>query len=66
MLCALMITVVGLRWTVDIALFRFLQPALGASLPVTAWLCFAGAHRSKPSTHLHWLGPVAVLVGSFL
>ncbi len=65
MLCALMITVVGLRWTVDIALFRFLQPALGASLPVTAWLCFAGAHRSKPNTHLHWLGPVAVLVGSF-
>ncbi len=65
MLCALMITVVGLRWTVDIALFRFLQPALGASVPVTAWLCFAGAHRSKPNTHLHWLGPVAVLVGSF-
>lgn len=65
MLCALMITVVGLRWTVDIALFRFLQPALGASVPVTAWLCFAGAHRIKPNTHLHWLGPVAVLVGSF-
>lgn len=65
MLCALMITVVGLRWTVDIALFRFLQPTLGASVPVTAWLCFAGAHRSKPNTHLHWLGPVAVLVGSF-
>ncbi|MFA0012549.1 helix-turn-helix domain-containing protein [Vibrio lentus] len=65
MLCALMITVVGLRWTVDIALFRFLQPVLGASVPVTAWLCFAGVHRSKPNTHLHWLGPVAVLVGSF-
>ena len=40
MLCALMITVVGLRWTVDIALFRYLQPVLGASVPVTAWLCF--------------------------
>ncbi|WP_439148028.1 helix-turn-helix domain-containing protein [Vibrio sp.] len=65
MLCALMITVVGLRWTVDIALFRFLQPVLGASVPVTAWLCFTGGHRSKPNTHLHWLGPVAVLVGSF-
>ncbi len=65
MLCALMITVVGLRWTFDIALFRFLQPVLGASVPVTAWLCFAGIHRSKPNTHLHWLGPVAVLVGSF-
>jgi len=66
MLCALMITVVGLRWTFDIALFRFLQPVLGASVPITAWICFAGAHRTKPNTHLHWLGPVVVLVGSFL
>lgn len=64
--CALMITVVGLRWTVDIALFRFLQPILGASVPVAAWLCFAGAHRSKPNTNLHWFGPVAVLVSSLL
>ncbi len=65
MLCALMITVVGLRWTVDVALFRFLQPILGASVPVAAWLCFAGAHRSKPNTHLHWLGPAVVLISSF-
>ena len=65
-LCALMVTVVGLRWTVDVALFRFLQPILGASVPVAAWLCFAGAHRSKPNTHLHWIGPVVVLVSSFL
>lgn len=65
-LCALMVTVVGLRWTVDIALFRFLQPILGASVPVAAWLCFAGAHRSKPNIHLHWIGPVVVLVSSFL
>lgn len=63
-LCALMVTVVGLRWTVDIALFRFLQPILGACVPVAAWLCFAGAHRSQSITHLHWLGPIAVLVGS--
>ncbi|NOJ12338.1 helix-turn-helix domain-containing protein [Vibrio splendidus] len=65
MLCALMITVVGLRWTFDIALFRFLQPVLGASVPVAAWFCFAGAHRSKPLSLLHCLGPVVVLVGSF-
>ncbi|WP_394141962.1 helix-turn-helix domain-containing protein [Vibrio chagasii] len=63
-LCALMVTVVGLRWTFDITLFRFLQPILGACVPVAAWLCFSGAHRSQPSTHLHWLGPIAVLVGS--
>ncbi|MEZ8018941.1 helix-turn-helix domain-containing protein [Vibrio splendidus] len=65
MLCTLMITVVGLRWTFDIALFRFLQPVLGASVPVAAWLCFAGVHRSKPLSLLHCLGPVVVLVGSF-
>lgn len=63
-LCALMVTVVGLRWTFDITLFRFLQPILGACVPVAAWLCFAGAHRSQSSTHLHWLGPIVVLVGS--
>ena len=61
---ALMVTVVGLRWTVDIALFRFLQPILGASVPVAAWLCFAGAHRSQSSTHLHWLGPIVFLACS--
>ncbi|TFH89693.1 helix-turn-helix domain-containing protein [Vibrio ouci] len=65
-LCTLMVMVVGLRWTVDIALFRFLQPILGASVPAAAWLCFVGAHRSKPNTRLHWLGPVIVLVSSFL
>ncbi|MCG9660450.1 helix-turn-helix domain-containing protein [Vibrio mediterranei] len=64
MLCALMVTLVGLRWTVDIALFRFLQPILGASVPVAAWLCFAGAHRSQSSTHFHWSGPIAVFIGS--
>ena len=63
-LCALMVTVVGLRWTFDITFFRFLQPILGACVPVAAWLCFAGAHRSQSSTHLHWLGPIAVFVGS--
>lgn len=62
--CALMVTVVGLRWTFDITLFRFLQPIFGACVPVAAWLCFSGAHRSQSSTHLHWLGPIAVLVGS--
>ena len=65
-LCALMVTMVGLRWTVDIALFRFMQPVLGASVPVMAWLCFSSAHRSKPNTQLIWLGPVAVLVCSSL
>jgi len=65
-LCALMIAVVGLRWTVDMALFRFLQPILGAMVPVAAWQCFSGAHRSQPNTYLHWLGPVSVLVGSLL
>ncbi|KJY89392.1 AraC family transcriptional regulator [Vibrio neptunius] len=66
MLCALMITMVGLRWVVDIALFRFLQPILGASIPVAAWLCFSGAHRNKTSSKLHWIGPITVLVGGLL
>ncbi len=65
MLCVLMMMVVGLRWTLDIALVRFLQPVFSASVPVAAWLCFAGAHRSISNTQLHWLGPFAVLVSSF-
>ncbi|KJG39772.1 AraC family transcriptional regulator [Photobacterium angustum] len=65
-LCASMITVVGLRWTLDIAFFRFLQPILGAIIPVTAWFCFAEAHRNKANTYWHWLGPVIVLVSSFM
>lgn len=65
MLCVLIMMVVGLRWTLDIALVRFLQPVLSANVPVAAWLCFAGAHRSISNTQLHWLGPFSVLVGSF-
>lgn len=65
-LCALMTAMVGVRWTVDIALFRFLQPILGASMPVAAWLCFSDVHRRKINITLHGFGPVIVLVGSFL
>lgn len=65
-LCAFMVTTVGLRWTLDIALFRFLQPILGASVPVVAWLCFSGGHKNKPNLKLHWFGPITVLIASLL
>ncbi|MCW1890496.1 hypothetical protein OK016_19830 [Vibrio chagasii] len=65
LLCkALMVTVVGLRWTVDIALFRFLQPILELNCGGLVVLCGSFRFRSQSSTHLHWLGPIAVLVGS--
>ncbi|OKH86601.1 AraC family transcriptional regulator [Thalassospira sp. TSL5-1] len=39
--CAVLLVSVGLRWQVDGAFFRFLQPVLASMLPVIAWLCFA-------------------------
>lgn len=37
----ILMILVGLRWSVDAAVFRFLQPVVAAMMPATAWLCFA-------------------------
>ena len=37
-----LMTIVSLRWSIDAAVFRFLQPVVAALLPPTAWLCFSG------------------------
>lgn len=39
--CIALLMVVGLRWSFDLRIFRFLQPVIAALLPATAWLCFA-------------------------
>ncbi|WP_332399201.1 AraC family transcriptional regulator [Vibrio metschnikovii] len=62
-LCAAMTTVVGLRWTFDIALLRCVQPVLGAMLPVAAWLCFSKTQHVN-TKYLHWLGPIIVAIAS--
>ncbi len=65
LLCALLTLVVGLRWTVNMPWLRFLQPILGACLPVAAWLCFASPHRHKMVRLGHGVMPLVVAVGSF-
>lgn len=63
-LCALTTAIVGLRWTLDIALFRMLQPVCAALVPMAAWHCFRRAHQPGRLARLHWLGPLVIAAGS--
>lgn len=47
--CTLALVVVGLRWSVDSDLIRFLQPVAAAALPPLAWICFARLYRPAPA-----------------
>nr|WP_298681962.1 AraC family transcriptional regulator [uncultured Dongia sp.] len=47
-MCMVMVTTVGLRWSLDLAVVRFIQPIVAALLPSTAWICFAGLAQRKP------------------
>lgn len=64
-LCALTTTMVGLRWTVDVPLFRMLLPILASCIPVTAWYCFSSAHKRQGIINWHLLPPVLFVLGSF-
>lgn len=60
--CIVLVTTVGLRWTVDLPLVRFLQPVVAALLPPIAWLCFADLRqRSSVRRWPHFLPAVLVL-----
>lgn len=45
--CAVLLVVVGLRWSIDSPLIRFLQPVTAACLPPLAWICFARLSTSE-------------------
>lgn len=62
LICSLSTAVVGLRWTFDLAILRFIQPIIASFLPVTAWICFTRAHRTRAVSKWHWAGPVTVLI----
>jgi transcriptional regulator, AraC family len=63
-LCAFTTTVVGLRWTTDLTIFKFLQPILASFIPATAWYCFARAHRKTGFSYLHFAPPVILFLAS--
>lgn len=59
-LCAVMITLVGIRWSWDIAFIRFLQPIVAATLPAAAWYCFSQSQSQKRLPWPHWLSPIVI------
>lgn len=69
LLCALSTSIVGLRWSFDVSVLRFIQPIIASLLPVTAWFCFAKAHRANSiSTRqwlLHLLGPISIGLSAY-
>ena len=65
-LCAISTTIVGLRWSVDIAFLRFIQPIFPSIIPIMAWYCFSNAHQLAPFSRLHFTWPVLVTFASLL
>ncbi|WP_337970591.1 AraC family transcriptional regulator [Vibrio navarrensis] len=63
-LCVLTTSMVGLRWTFDIPLFRLLQPILASFIPIAAWYCFTQAHAKTRFHFIHAIGPLLALVFS--
>lgn len=52
--CAVLVTIVGLRWSFDFKAVRFIQPIFAATLPPIAWFCFAGLARSDHAGASRW------------
>lgn len=65
LLCAGMSVVVGLRWTTDSLLLRYLQPLLAVLLPSLTWYCFSALRQDRyRHLWLHSLPFVLVLFAS--
>lgn len=66
-LCIALVVLVGLRWTLDLPILRFLQPVIAALLPPAAWICFAPLRGGRPlPVWLHLVPAGVVLVCSAL
>lgn len=64
-MCLVMVTTVGLRWSLDLAVVRFIQPIVAALLPPTAWICFTGLAHRRPLARWRLWGhavPVALII----
>lgn len=60
--CLVLSITVGLRWTFDFRLLRFLQPIIASCLPVVTWLCFSGLTQHVSRHWLHLIPVFAVMV----
>jgi AraC-like DNA-binding protein len=62
--CTALVTLVGLRWSLDLPYIRLLQPVFASLLPPTAWLAFAGLRGNK--TAALWLHGIPTAVCALL
>jgi AraC-like DNA-binding protein len=58
--CATAVTVVGLRWSLDLLVFRYLLVGVAALVPPIAWFCFSPLARplgdgSPPPRNVLWI-----------
>ncbi|WP_218048963.1 helix-turn-helix domain-containing protein [Curvivirga aplysinae] len=63
-LCAMMTTIVGIRWSFDSYILQFIQPVLAASIPISAWYYFSQAEKEKTLSKLHFLPLVIIAFAS--
>ncbi|WP_420547743.1 helix-turn-helix domain-containing protein [Curvivirga sp.] len=59
-LCAMMTTIVGIRWSFDSYILQFIQPVLAASIPISAWHYFSQAEKDRAFSKLHFV-PLAII-----
>lgn len=60
-LCALTTTVVGLKLSFNLPLFRILQPILASCIPAAAWICFSSAYKQTALSTAHWIPPIVII-----
>ncbi|WP_217434153.1 AraC family transcriptional regulator [Leisingera sp. ANG59] len=59
--CITLLVVVGLRWSYEAPVFRFLQPVTAAFLPPAAWLCFSGLNGLAKGPAWHHFVPTGIV-----
>ncbi len=65
--CAVLVTIVGLRWGLDLKLMRLVQPIAAATLPPIAWFCFTRLARpdrpiARSAGRRRWLHTLPVVL----
>tara|TARA_Y100001956_G_scaffold82840_1_gene106075 strand:+ start:186 stop:1250 length:1065 start_codon:yes stop_codon:yes gene_type:complete len=59
LLCCITTSTVGLRWSLPLPIFHYLQPILASMIPVAAWLTFAHATTNRYSK-MHVIAPFII------
>lgn len=65
-MCMFMSALVGLRWTLDTPLLRFIQPIAAIISPPLVWLCFSAAQQGLHKRQWLHVIPFVLLLGALL